>query len=53
MIAVAAGLSIDQTVNRLNKLAYAENGFDGRPRANENGKLTASDRIPRIEPKAS
>ena len=32
--------AVDITVERLNELAYAKNGFDGRPRATENGKLT-------------
>lgn len=31
---------VDATVKRLNKLAYAKDGFDGRPRVTENGKLT-------------
>ena len=34
------GTAVDDTVGRLNGLAYAQNGFDGRPRAVDNGSLT-------------
>jgi len=34
------GDAVDIAVNRLNSLAYAQNGFNGRPRAIESGKLT-------------
>lgn len=34
------GTAVDTTVKRLNELAYAKDGFDGRPRVIENGKLT-------------